>query len=116
MTTKIINCTPHSIDVWLDDCIVHFEPDPEFLSRANRFDEVNPSGIKDDIWGIPVYLNDEDVNNLPEPEVGYNFIVSKRTAFAAIKRGRQAHDLLIPGGILRNSKNHEIGCRYFIRP
>lgn len=105
---KIINLTPHTINIYAGDvleCIRTIEPSG--VARADYTQETLGN-----LDGIPIVRNEYGLpTNLPAPQEGVYYIVSKLVADAARNNGRATDDLLLTGELVRDNDNRVIGCR-----
>lgn len=103
METKIINCTPHRIDIAREDgSILSIEPSgivPRCSQSEKKLLSLNGIAITKQTFG--------EVVNLPEEKPGVFMVVSRMVA-AAVK-GRK--DLLVPGPLVRDENGQPCGCR-----
>ena len=119
----IINCTPHNINIYntADCCMLNGslylrEGDPEPLcvypaakKPARAIYVQKPVGTVD---GYQIYRwTPDEIFNLPEPEPGTYYIVSKMLAQACPER----KDLIFPGTVVRNESGDVVGCIDFSR-
>ena len=111
MEEKIVNLTPHDVNVYDGDTVVYTIPTSGEVARIAE--EVEACG--------PLYLPDgrevpcsevhfEGIIGLPAPECGVTYIVSGMVADAAVRK-----DVVAPYDMVRNEKGHTIGCRQFRR-
>lgn len=113
---KIINCTPHEVNVIAEDGSVT-ETYPPSGSVARIADKWEPypgdtAGTKYHEWTQDIRVLRTDfshVTGLPDQEAETFYIVSRITATAlAFKR----QDLLFPGIEVRDDEGRIIGCRF----
>lgn len=105
---KIINCTPHDVNI-IDDngnIIMTFKPEPK-PARCKCIDvSVDVEGI-----GVPIANKGKRfvrvLVDLPEPKPNVFYIVSEITAKAAIDRC----DLLTPYHVVKDRNGNKIGCK-----
>lgn len=101
---NLVNLTPHTINV---------------IGQDGKKLDILPSGtvarcsqeekVIGEINGFPVTQQRfGDVVDLPEPQDGTMFIVSRLVADASRRK-----DLLIPGPLMRNEEGVVIGCKGF---
>ena len=107
---KILNLTPHEINLVLDDGRKIIFPPTDMVARVELQHE-----IVDHIDGIPVFqTNVGAVKDLPDPEDGTLYIVS-----SLVLGNCQDHkDLISPntgGNAIRNSYNQVLAVRGFKR-
>lgn len=98
------NLTPHAINI-LDDQgqEILVVPASGVIARCSQREEVLSV-----IDGITVTRQTfGEVQDLPEPEEGTNYIVSRLVASALPER----RDLLIPGPLVRDDQGQPRGCR-----
>lgn len=109
MTTKILNCTPHDVNV-----ITHNERGEEVVTTFK------PTGIvprlKENSWhtcelnGLPIYsVSYEEPENLPFNDGETVLIVSGMILDACPDR----EDLVSPFDIVRDESGRIVGCRGF---
>jgi hypothetical protein len=100
---KIINLTPHDINVIVDGDVTVIPRDGT-VARVNQI-----STVVDKINGIPVsVVRFGDVVGLPDPVPGVIWIVS-----ALVKQAVNRSDVVSPGELVRNSDGNVIGCKGF---
>ena len=103
----IINLTPHDVIV-VDDNGNTVKVFPKSKSPARC--SVNREVIGD-VDGYPLYKSVFGaVENLPAPERGTYYVVSRLVAEAT-----ERDDLLVPDDTVRDEAGHIIGCRGFSR-
>jgi len=100
---KIINKTPHPVNVITDDGTITF-PKPNDPVRLSS-DETQTGTIN----GIPVFSVTYGSGNMPEQENGVAYIVSALVKNAYPDRP----DLLIPHGLVRDDEGNIVGCKGF---
>ncbi len=110
ITTKLINLTPHTINVLISN-------------EGGLFVEIPPSGVvaristKERIVGLingqhPIFSTEfGDIEGLPDPTAGEIYIVSGLVASKAMRS-----DVISPAGMLRDEKGRVIGCKGFNAP
>ncbi|WP_296813842.1 hypothetical protein [uncultured Megasphaera sp.] len=102
---KLVNLTPHTINVLDDDCRpvcdipVSGLPIPRCSQGQLFAGNINGIIITKQIFGA--------VENLPEPKENTYYVVSRMVAEAMPERG----DLLVPGPLVRNADGQPCGCR-----
>lgn len=102
---KIINATPHEVNVHIGSNVVNFES--KFNARCKQ-ESYCVGNIAHGEDYVPITeTNFGQVEGLPEPEEGVYYIVS-RLVMDALKNQRS--DLLVPNDIIRNEKNQIVGC------
>lgn len=100
---KIINKTPHSINIIFPDKVVDIPPqgDPTRVEVSDN--------LVADISGIPLYVPTYgQVSNLPKEKYGTTIIVSRTVALAC--QGKR-FDLVVPHHLVRDDKGVIIGCK-----
>ncbi|MGI5927973.1 MAG: hypothetical protein ACOX8A_12495 [Thermacetogeniaceae bacterium] len=104
-TMKIINLTPHAINLVRNGQIVETLPAAALPARvsvsAEIVGEINGFEIRKNVYG--------QVVNLPEREEGTVYIVSALVAQAAKDRD----DILVTDGAVRDADGKIIGCTGF---
>jgi len=112
--TKLVNLTPHGITVYHDNGNAFYLPQHGYPVRlAEERQTIGTIYTTDKAYGdgydIPVNIVRYGItNDLPEPEDGTLYIVSRPVAEA--NRGR--NDLIVPDDIVRED-GVIIGCRAF---
>ena len=107
--TKIINLTPHDINIISEAENRTFPASGSIARVSQSFSDAEP------VDGVPCQKQElGKPEGLPEPEDGTYYIVSSFVASAAGDR----NDLLVPntGRAIRDEKGHIIGVPGFIRP
>lgn len=102
MKTKIINTTPHDINVYEGDKIVRVIPPAGWTIRLEE--NTVDVGVLD---GIPETETTYGTADLPEEKEGVYYIVSAMVK----KEFPNRRDLRVPARTVRNEKNQIIGCR-----
>lgn len=102
---KIINLTPHTVTIVLDEDETVIFPASGEIARVAQEEELVT------IWkDIPtVKLTFGEVENLPNPEEGSFYIVSSIVKAACPNRT----DLLVPTRLVRDGSGRVIGCGAF---
>lgn len=120
---KIINLTPHPINVVNPSCVTYNERTNAYYLKdyAIFYRIIESSGVArcttkesiiDIIDDILVYSIEYDaIKGLPEPKEGTVYIVSQIVARAA--QGRD--DLLVPSHLVRDGRGITVGCLSFSR-
>ena len=107
---KIVNCTPHVINVVVGDKVIDLAPsgiNPRVSVKSELSESILISGTE-----VPVYQDTYgELNDLPEQQEGTFLVVSRLVAAAA--KGR--NDLLVPGALIRNEAGQPIGCKGLAR-
>lgn len=102
---KVVNLTPHSINIVDAEGVLIRELPSEGLARVSSVS--TPVGVVDQ---IPVIKQEfGKVQGLPTPEKGVYYIVSAMVGTAAAKDGRT--DLLGPAEFLRDQDGNILGCK-----
>lgn len=100
---KIVNCTPHEINVVKEDgTILTIEASgivPRCTQTEAHVASINGIAVTKQVFG--------EVINLPEAQPGVFLVVSRLVASAA--KGRK--DLLVPGPMIRGEDGRPCGCR-----
>lgn len=100
---KIVNLTPHDINVVLPDGVRTY-PRSGKVARCS----VN-SALVGEIDGVPIFKTVMgEVVDLPEKEEGTTLIVS-----VLVKEKVKRDDLVSPSSLVRDDKGNVIGCRGF---
>jgi hypothetical protein len=103
---KIINYTPHAINVVVSDTTSVAFPPSGKVARVTSTS--TPAGS---LAGIPCFTSTfGEVEGLPAPEEGVKIIVSGMVLDAT--KGKR-FDLIAPGELLRNAEGQPIGCKGF---
>jgi len=103
---KVINCTPHSVDIVRNDGNTITIPASGIIPRCKQDTVVVGSAFVDG-KGIPITRTQfGDVEDLPEKDDDTLLIVSMLVAKACPERD----DLVIPNGIVRDDDGNIIGC------
>lgn len=107
MEAKLINLTPHDINVVQGEKKITI-PKEGIVVRVEELRKEKPSldgyKIEEVSYG--------DVLNMPAPQKGVLYIVSNLTATALQSKGR-TRDILIPGELLRDEKGQIVGTTGF---
>lgn len=100
---KIVNCTPHEINIVKEDgSILTIEASgivPRCTQTEAHVASINGIAVTKQVFG--------EVINLPEAQPGVFLVVSRLVASAA--KGRK--DLLVPGPMIRGEDGRPCGCR-----
>jgi len=105
--TKFVNCTPHCINLFLENKSVKVFPRCDLPARLEE--TVKTSIVLDGVTIAETVFG--KVQNLPEPEDNTFYIVSRLVLSAS--PGRK--DLLVPNNLLRDSEGNVIGCKELAR-
>lgn len=98
----LINCTPHTLNIIVEDEIVDIAPSG-VVSRCSQSEQ--EIGTLD---GIPVTKQVfGEVVDLPKPKLDTYYVVSRLVAAACPNR----QDLLIPGPLVRDNEGKVVGCK-----
>jgi hypothetical protein len=118
--TKVINLTPHKVDI-LQSTNNTANPGPQNWRVSKSFEKSeNPARVKiheiprvSKVDGIAISetFASTNVENLPEPEAGVYYIVSRQVMEAKPERD----DLLIVNGSVRDDNGKIIGVTGFAR-
>ena len=102
--TKVVNLTPHALNVIDDAGVVHtFAPSGAIARVATTRDSLPP------VAGLPVSrATFGDVQGLPDPADDTIFVVSGMV-LAALKGARS--DVFAPGDLVRDDKGQPVGCK-----
>ena len=103
---KIINLTPHPLNL-VDESgeIFMTLPKGEVIPRLSHSTEK-----VGEVEGIPITRTSfGKVQDLPEPEEGKFFVVSRLVMAACPNR----NDLLVPNELVRDEEGHMVGCKSF---
>lgn len=111
MTRRIVNLTPHYVNVYDKKLRLIKSFPSEGVARAGHITDL----IKI-IDGVEVIQRRSTyLVNLPDPVPDTAYIVSSITAIAARYLGRRTDDLLITTGLVRDRSNKKvIGCKQLI--
>lgn len=101
MRNKIINLTPHDVDIYKDGKIVK-----TYKSKGSlRLKEILTSNGK--ICGVPIVKSEYCKDKIPKYQEGIFYIVSNVIQFAYPKR----KDLLVTLDLVRDNEGNIIGCK-----
>lgn len=109
---KLVNCTPHGVDICFDDKIVNIPPSgivPRLEEVVEHVKTVRFDCLPHDIDIVMKGFG--EVSNLPEPQEGVYYIVSSIVA-TAVRRP----DLLIVDDMVRDKKRRIIGAKRLVIP
>lgn len=106
---KIVNLTPHAVNVVAEDGTVKAAFPSEGIARASQTAE--HVGELDGIELVSMKFGATE--DLPAPEDGTYYIVSVITANAAKAEGRTTSDLVITADPVRDDSGRIIGCKRF---
>lgn len=107
---RLVNLTPHSITVVGDsgETILTIPPAGVVARCSVKKERVATIGINN--FNIPVsWVTFGEVVDLPEPQDGTIYIVSRAVAEAR----RDRDDLLVPDDLVRDEEGRIVGCRGF---
>ncbi len=111
MTRRIVNLTPHDVNIY-NAKLRHIKTFPsEGVARAGQVTDIIKiiDGVEI-VQKRSIYLVD-----LPDPVPDTAYIVSSITAIAARYLGRRTDDLLITAGLVRDRGNKKvIGCKQLV--
>lgn len=100
---KIVNCTPHQLDVVCEDGTILTIEASGIVPRCTQTEatvaSINGIAVTKQVFG--------EVINLPEAQPETFLVVSRLVASAA--KGRK--DLLVPGPMIRGEDGRPCGCR-----
>ena len=103
---KIVNLCRHPLFVLLEDGKSVRVPAAESSASVDLEDYV-----VDEVDGISIYRRKATrFHNLPEPEPGTYFVVSRIVA----DHCRERSDLVAPTDLIKDSKKHVVGCQSFV--
>lgn len=106
--TTFVNLTPHTINVFDGDTEVLTIAPSGTVTRCTQKDVLDT-----EVNGVKIFRQEfGDVVDLPEPNEGVFFVVSRLVASAAAGR----NDLLVPGALKRNDQGQPVGCIGLARP
>lgn len=100
---KLVNCTPHKVDIMLGDGTIRSYPASGTIARCEQRDEV--VALFDGIWVTRVTF--KDVVGLPDKQDGVGYIVSRIVAAACPERD----DLFYPGPTIKDEQGDVKGCK-----
>jgi hypothetical protein len=101
---KIVNCTPHTINIKREDDSFLKVPPSGTIARVS-----SKQSIAERLNGFVVYNTKfGEVENLPDPEEGTIYLVS-RVLLTSLNGSRS--DCFSPGNLLRDEKGQPIGCQ-----
>lgn len=107
---QLVNCTPHEITVVGEDgeIVLTLPPSGVVARCSTKRERVATFGINN--HNVPIYWTTfGEVENLPEPQDGTIYVVSRIVAEAR----RDRDDLIIPDDLVRDDAGRIIGCRGF---
>ena len=105
----IINLCPHALNILDAEGGIRDFPKCENPARVSQSEEVLGN-----ILGVQITKQTfGKVENLPEPQEGTFYVVSRIVAAAAKEEGRKTTDLLIPGPGVRDEEGRIIGAKGF---
>lgn len=115
--TRLVNCTPHPFvlrDYTGNEVFTLEKSENPVRVSTNQSvtGSINVTGLIGDVE-VEIYETTfGDVENLPAPEEGTLYIVSRIVAAACPGRD----DLVIPNDLVRDENGNIIGCRSLARP
>jgi hypothetical protein len=113
---KLINLTPHAINIVLGPVSIALPSDGE--ARVDTATESRPP-VCSQAWGdieIPTErVHYAGITGLPDPLDGVGYVVSLVVVDAARRSGRYLLDLFSPGQLVRDERGVIIGCRSLAR-
>jgi len=101
---RLVNATPHTVDIYLEDRLVLSVPASGTLIRLAETRELLGELLVDGV-AVPVYRQHYGAAQLPPERPGVFYIVSVPVAQAYPRR-----DLLVPGRLLRDGSGRVLGC------
>ena len=107
-TTQIINLTPHAVNIVGDDnsVVITIEASGNVARCSQTIDIVGDITVNS--VSIPISSSSYgEVVDLPAPQVGVYYIVSRLVMSACPNR----QDLLVPNDLVRDEAGRVIGCR-----
>lgn len=109
---KLINLTPHPINIINENCCLEIAPSGITARYHNHPDYLFDVGLDEGI-NIPVFGTLLETNNsdLPQKEEGVFYIVSIITALLSPERA----DFLVPNEYIRDENGNIIGCKSLTR-
>lgn len=108
---KLINLTPHPVRIYVGDTVVVDQrPDGPMARCAETRQDAGTVTVNG--HEIPVsVVGFGEVENLPDPQPGVLYVVSRATAEAVPDRD----DVVYPDGQVRDADGRIIGCRGLAR-
>jgi len=102
--TKLINVTPHKLNIHNEDGnVMEVEPSG-VVARV-----VMTSEVVNSVDGIPVYKTVFGDLDIPEPREGVLYVASLIVAAHAARLGRT--DVVSPGALIRDDSGQPVGCK-----
>jgi len=109
--SKVINLTPHSIELVDDEGNLIVSLPSVGIARAREQVEYTRP-VEVDGWVVPVArVSYGSLEGVPDPGYGTFYVVSRICAEAAPER----EDLLVPGPAVRDPQGRVIGCKGLAR-
>ncbi len=112
---KVVNLTPHSINLVTDDGdeLLTIEPSGT-VARVSQ--DTKPLATFDfDGVDVPITHNTYgDIEGLPAPSYDTQYVVSNMVAQAVSRRGHR-NDILVPNESVRDESGRIIGCKSLAR-
>jgi hypothetical protein len=113
---KIINLTPHAINLVLGSVSIHLPSEGE--ARVTSALRSTPSICAED-WGYVLIPTEQTqyahVTGLPAPSASVAYIVSLVVVEGACRAMRSLHDLFTPGRLIRDADGKVTGCASLVR-
>lgn len=113
---KIVNLTPHSINLYLGDVdqVLGEIPPSGIVARVTEeIEEVSSEYIDESLVPVKIYKKVYgNLVGLPAPEAGTYYVTSILAAQAAKEMGR--NDILVTNDAVRDPFGAIIGCRSFV--
>jgi hypothetical protein len=118
---KIVNLTPHVLNIVCKRTTLAIEPSGKIARLKEKVLKTLPPVIVTTGWGeanhheIDVIAKSmEQIIDLPQPEDGVIYVASALVAAEAANAGRV--DVLCPGTLVRDDKGVVVGCLGLVRP
>ncbi len=105
MSTTLVNCTPHAINIKTENGTVSV-PASGNVARVETT-VVPVSELDNGVQIVKTVFNTDKVTGLPEPKEGTFYIVSLIT-LQALEGIR--NDLFAPGNLIRDKEGNIVGC------
>lgn len=116
-TIKIVNLTPHTINLYRGDLVIEIPPSgtvarvsEKQILRHSDVGEIAGTAGEITKTRVDFYLRVfGDVEGIPDPADNVMYVVSSIVAARASHR----YDLIIPNDLVRDDRGRVIGCRSF---
>ena len=103
---KIVNLTPHAINLIIGDQQLTVEPSGQVARVSVHIEKIGE--IDGEIEGIPITTSVfGEVEGLPEAKANVVYLVSSLVA----QRVKERNDVFIPNESVRDSEGRIIGCK-----